>query len=93
LSQFIRKIDQGTNSGQLLVTIVAVPGASSYELRWAPLGTDGTPGPWTNQLLNKTRPPMSITALTPGTTYVFRVRSFSDSGFSDWSDSVTRMCI
>ena len=92
LSQFIRKIDQGTNSGQLLVTIVAVPGASSYELRWAPLGTGGTPGPWTNQLLNKTRPPMSITGLTPGMTYVFEVRSFSDSGFSDWSDSVTRMC-
>jgi hypothetical protein len=92
LSQFIRKIDQGPNSGQLLVTIVAVPGASSYELRWAPLGTGGTPGPWTNQLLNKTRPPMSITGLTPGTTYIFQVRSFSDSGFSDWSDSVTRMC-
>ena len=83
LSQFIRKIDQGPNSGQLLVRIVAVPGASSYDLRWAPLGTGGTPGPWTNQLLNKTRPPMSIAGLTAGTTYVFQVRSFGDSGYLD----------
>jgi hypothetical protein len=72
LSLFIRKIDQGTNSGQLLVTIVAVPGASSYELRWAPLGNGGTPGPWTNQTVGKTRPPTSITGLTPGVTYCFR---------------------
>jgi hypothetical protein len=92
LSQFIRKIDQGTNSGQLLVTIVAVPGASSYELRWAPPGNGGTPGPWTNQLVSKTRPPTTITGLMPGTIYAIQVRSFGDSGFSDWSDSVTRMC-
>jgi hypothetical protein len=92
LSQFIRKIDPGTNSGQLLVTIVAVPGASSYELRWAPLGSGGTPGPWTNQLVGKTRPPTTITGLTPGTAYEIQVRSFSDSGFSDWSDPVTRIC-
>jgi hypothetical protein len=92
LSQFIRKIDQGPNSGQLRVTIIAVSGAVSYELRWAPLGTGGMPGSWTNQLVSKTRPPTSITGLVPGTTYAFQVRSFSDAGLSDWSDSVTRMC-
>ncbi len=93
LSQFIRKIDQGINSGQLLVTIAAVLGALTYELRWAPVGTGGTPGTWTIQPVGKTRPATSVTGLTPGTTYAFQVRSFSNSGYSDWSDSVTRMCM
>ena len=91
LSQFIRKIDQGSNSGQLLVTIAAVLGALTYELRWAPLGAGGAPGTWTIHPVGKTRPATSITGLAPGTTYAFQVRSFANSGYSDWSDSVTRM--
>ena len=91
LSQFIRKIEQGANSGQLLVTIAAVPGALTYEVRWAPLGAGGVPGTWTTLPVAKTRPATSVTGLTPGTAYAFQVRSFSQSGYSDWSDSVTRM--
>ena len=93
MSQFIRKIDQGKISGLLLVTIAAVLGALTYELRWAPVGTGGVPGTWTNQTVGKTRPATPIAGLTPGTTYAFQVRSFSNSGHSDWSDSVTRMCM
>src|SRR5262249_5037798 len=92
LSQFIRKIDQGFNSGQLLVTIAAVPGAFSYEVRWAPIGAGGPPGTWSNQAFGTTRPAASTSGLTAGTTYAFQVRSLGRSGFSDWSDSVTRMC-
>ena len=91
LSQFIRKIEQGATSGQLLVTIAAVPGALTYEVRWAPLGAGGVPGTWTTLPVAKTRPATSVTGLTPGTAYAFQVRSFSQSGYSDWSDSVTRM--
>ena len=91
LSQFIRKIEQGATSGQLLVTIAAVPGALTYEIRWAPLGAGGAPGTWTTLPVAKTRPATSVTGLTPGTAYAFQIRSFSASGYSDWSDPVTRM--
>jgi hypothetical protein len=89
LSQFIRNIQQGANSGQLLVTLAAVLKASSYDLRWAAVGAGGTPGVWTSQLVSKTRPPTTISGLTPGTTYAFQVRSLVNSVLSDWSDSVT----
>ena len=92
LSQFIRKIDQGANSGELLVTISAVKKANAYELRWAALATGtGAPGPWTTQPVGKTRPAVPISGLTAGTTYAFQVRSLTNSVYSDWSDSVTRM--
>ena len=92
LSQSIRKIDPGPNSGQLQVTILAVPGALSYELRWAAIGNGGPLGAWTSQPAGKTRPATSVAGLTPGTTYAFQVRALTSSGYSDWSDSVTRMC-
>jgi hypothetical protein len=53
---------------------------------------NGTPGTWTSQLVTKMRPATTITGLTPGTTSI-QVRSFADTtGFTDWSDSVTRIC-
>jgi len=69
-----------------------IEGASAYELRWAPT-VNGTTGTWTTQFITRTRPATSITGLTPGTTYTVLVRSFNDnSGFSDWSDPITRVC-
>jgi hypothetical protein len=51
------------------------------------------PGTWTRQLVIKTCPAATITGLTPGTNYAIQVRSFADaSRFSDWSDSITRIC-
>jgi hypothetical protein len=91
LSQFIRKIVHGPNPGQVLVTIVAVAGASSYELRWAQIGAEGTPGSWVSQIVAKARPAVLVTGLTPGTTYAFQVRSLLDVVYSEWSDSVSRM--
>jgi hypothetical protein len=35
VSETIRKSAQGTNSGQLVVTLMKFPGAASYEVRWA----------------------------------------------------------
>jgi chitodextrinase len=36
---------------------------------------------------------MSVNGLTPGTTYVFQVRAVGGStGYSDWSNPVSRMC-
>jgi hypothetical protein len=93
LSEFIRNIVYGPLSGQVLVTIVAVAAASSYELRWAPVGPGGTPGSWVSRIVAKTRPASPVTGLTPGTTYAFQVRSLIEAVYSDWSDSVTRMAM
>lgn len=93
LSQFIRNVRHGANSGQLLVTIVAVPKAASYEFRWAAIATGDAPGSWTTIPLTKVNRAISVTGLTPGTTYAFQVRSLGDAGYSDWSDSVTKICL
>jgi hypothetical protein len=92
LSKWIRAITPGKISGQLDLVLMADPGATAYELRWA-ASADGTPGEWATQLVTKTRPAVTITGLTPGTTYTIQVRSFADaSGFSDWSDPHIRIC-
>ena len=92
LSEAIRKIVPGNNSGQILVTVVDDPEAVSYVLRWAPLGPGGTPINWTEQPVAQTRPPALVSGLTPGTTYAFQVRGVKVDGYTDWSESVTRIC-
>ena len=46
-----------------------------------------------NPPAGKTRPPTLITGLTPGTNYAIQVRAVIRSGYSDWSDPVTRICL
>jgi hypothetical protein len=90
-TQHIRKITQGKNSGQVHITLVAADGADAYVVRYAST-VNGTLGPWTTRLVTKTRPATTITGLTPGATYTIQVRSFADAtGFSDWSDPITRI--
>ena len=92
LSQSIRRIDPTSLSGQLLVTLVSLRSAFSYEMRWAPVVEPGElPAPWTIQPVAKARPPVLITGLTPGATYQFQVRLLTESGYTDWNDSVSRM--
>src|SRR5262249_47495152 len=69
----IRRIDQGS-SGQLLIKVVGVSKAWSYELRYAPSGSSGT-GPWTSQPITAVLSPTPCNGLTPGTTYLFQVRA------------------
>jgi hypothetical protein len=96
LSQSIRKITQGSASGVLLVSLVAIAGALSYEIRWAaaPAGitTPATPV-WTSLLVPSVHPPATVSNLTPGTNYQFEVRVLSKAGWSDWGGSATRMVI
>jgi hypothetical protein len=86
----IAKVIQGI-SGQLLVAIKALHGAVSYELRWAVLGPNNTPGTFTSIHLPSSKK-SPVNNLTPGTTYIFQVRGLGRLGFSDWSDPVIRMC-
>jgi hypothetical protein len=87
----IRRIDQGV-SGNLLVKIQSIARAWSYELRYASLGPDGIPGSWTSLPVTTVRSLTSCTGLTPGVIYAFQVRALGRLGYSDWSDSVTKMC-
>ena len=91
LSQYIRKITPGKNSGQFHLVLVSVDGADAYEIRCTPT-VNGTPGTPITQLVTRTRPATTIADFTPGTTYAIQVRSFADAtGFTDWSDPVTRI--
>ena len=87
----INSIEQG-NSGQLLVWITRVAKARAYDVQYAPV-SNGTPASWTEVTVTAAQKPVSITGLTPGITYAFQVRALGPLGYTDWSDSATRMSI
>ena len=93
LEDSIRKVELGDVSGQMRITLMKYPGAVSYEVHWAPEVSIGNPSTWARQPVAHRRPPTTISGLTPGTTYVFQVRALTKTGYSDWSDSVTRMAV
>jgi len=94
ISQNIRGLDHGANSGEIVVRLKAVPEASSYELRYAAAGAGdgGTALVWTTETVTSVKTPVTVTGLKPGTTYAFQGRSLGKTGYSDWSDSATLMC-
>jgi hypothetical protein len=91
LSESIRSIRHGANSGQVIVRIRRIPDALTHEFRYAGL-TNEVPGTWTNMLVTDSRVPLVLSNLTPGSTYAFQVRALNKDGYTDWSDSVTFMC-
>ena len=92
LSEKIRKIEHGANSGQIVVWLTALAEAGSYEFRHAPAGNGGTPTQWTTEALVQVKAPITLEDLTPGTTYVFQARALTKDGYTDWSDPVQFMC-
>ena len=74
------------------VTLVSQLDALSYQLRWAPAGAGGTLGNWIEQPVGNTKAPTLVTGLNPGTAYAFQVRAVTNDGYTDWSESVTRIC-
>jgi Fibronectin type III domain len=92
LNKAIRNLDWGENSGSFRFRFMAVDGADSYELRYAPQLEDGTPGEWKTQPFGKTKGYITVTGFTPGMTYIFQVRALIHTQFTDWSDPVTKMC-
>jgi len=87
----IKKIRYGI-SGQLLVSITPVPNAKCYELRYALLAPDGTPGPWQTapEPFTDSRS-LKADNLTPGAEYKLQARAIGGTtGASDWSDAVTK---
>ena len=74
VSEAIRTIAPGIDSGEFLVGILKVPGAVSYELRWAPVSGNAV-GEWTSQPVGQTRSPAPVKGLTPGVSYAFQARA------------------
>ena len=81
------------NTGELLLKVTPIARAKSYEVKSAVVGAGNTPGPWQPAGVYTISRAISTNGLTPGTTYMFEVRAVGEStGYSDWSNPVTRMC-
>lgn len=76
-------------SKQLLVRATRVPNARSYE---AQVRVGG--GPWQPAGVSTRAGRIILENLTPGVLYEIRVRAIGGStGYSDWSDAVSHMCM
>jgi hypothetical protein len=93
MSDAIRKVVPGANSGSMKVTLLKYKGAASQELRCGAVPPGGgAPATWVNQPVTLIKVPTTFIGLTPGTTYAFQARALLKDGYTDWSDSVTMMC-
>jgi hypothetical protein len=90
-SPSILSVDFG-NSTELVMKVSPIARAKCYEVRSAVLGAGNVPGPWQAAGLFTSSRMMTIAGLVPGSTYVFQVRAIGGStGYSDWSNPVSRM--
>jgi len=81
------------NSTELVLKVTPIAHAKCYEVRSAVVGEGNIPGPWQSAGLFTSTRLMTISGLTPGTTYAFQVRAVGGSTrYSDWSNPVSRMC-
>ena len=87
----ILKVFRG-NSTELVLKVTPIAHAKCYEVRSA-VCAENTPGPWQTAGMFTNSRAMTVDGLTPGTTYMFQVRSVGGSTrYSDWSNPVSRMC-
>ena len=87
----VASIDQGV-SGQLLAWVTSVQKAYTYDVRCSAL-VNGLPGNWTISSVTSTKVAVAFNDLAPGTIYAFQARAMGRTGYTNWSDSATRMCI
>jgi hypothetical protein len=87
----ILSVDLG-NSTELVLKVSPIARAKCYEVRSAAMDAGNVPAPWQSAgLFTSSR--ITIAGLVPGTTYVFQVRAIGgSSGYTDWSNPVSRMC-
>jgi len=90
LTEKIRKLEHGPNSGQMRVWLKAFPKASAYEVRYA-IANNGT-ATWTSLPASTVKTPLVLTGLTPATTYLLQARALVKNTFTDWSDSISFIC-
>ena len=56
------------------------------------VGSNGKPGSWVEVPATGTRS-ITVFGLTPGANYAFQMRALGRAGYTDWSDSVTRISL
>ncbi len=79
-----------TGSPQLFFAM----GRCISELRRAVLETSGAPGGWQSGGSFTNSRSMPLNGFTPGATYTIQARAIGGStGYSDWSDPVSHMCM
>ena len=63
-------------------------------MRYAPASVVNQPASaWTIQPVTNVKSRMTLKGLTPGVKYLFQVRAVIDNGYTDWTDSVTKMAV
>lgn len=80
-------------TGELVLNTPPVARVKVYQVRYAALAGGTTPGAWTDAGLFSGSQTMTVSGLAAGTTYVFQVRAFAASGYSDWSDAVAHVAV
>ena len=90
LTEKIRKVEHGPNSGQITVWLKGVAKASSYELRYA-IANAAAPV-WTSVPASSVKQPLILTGLTPATTYLLQARALVKGTYTDYSDSISFIC-
>lgn len=95
LSERIRKITQGKNSGELLIYINADEDATFYEIRYGVIADGQPPADWTQQLIFNVKSAILLKGLIAGKSYAFqaRIQSKAAKEYTDWTNSVTFMPI
>ena len=79
-------------SGQIIVSPTPTSGARMMEIRYGAILPGATvPASFATVQVAKARPGTPINGLTPGTVYSFQVRAFGATGWTEWSDAVTKM--
>ena len=89
-SESIRKIEPGPNSGEMLITLMRFLGAVSYLVQFAPV-VNGVVGSWTSKPVAGISS-VPITGLIQAD-YVLQSRALTQTGYTDWSESVTRIAM
>jgi hypothetical protein len=92
LTEKIRSIGHGPNSGEIVVKLKAIAKAGSYEFRFGASANGGLPATWTMQSMTSVKAPIKLAGLTPGTIYAFQARALVNTVYTDWSDPATFMC-
>jgi hypothetical protein len=87
-----RRVYHGSNSGEIMLLIDAMPYALGYQVQYAAL-KEGAPGPWTVVDVMRVKSAFKISGLTPQTVYVFQVPAIGTANRSDWSNSVQIVCV
>jgi hypothetical protein len=87
----LEKLEQAA-SGEIHAKPKHIRGARMFEARAGVAGPGGAaPSTWTTLQMATSKSGVLFKGLTPGALYVFQVRAFGKLGWTEWSDSVTKM--